>query len=147
MKHLPLIYLPSDLLWESRNNLVAMELPCIVFTSKLGYSAEVVQALWLIAPAVFGIKWIKLLTPCMTVHFFFKSALNKLVCTFDRMENSFSLSCKRYTVPIGFIVIFTFQIYFKLTWIHCTSTFHRCDPYSFWNTVRSLIVDAPKTKT
>ena len=50
--HLPTIFL-SSVLWERRNELVAMELSYIVFSSHLGYSTGVFQAFWLVVLAVF----------------------------------------------------------------------------------------------
>ena len=55
--------------------------------------------------------------------FFGKSILNKLICKFDRVENSFSLVCKytlmeiidmnyHQSIPICFIFIFTSRIAF-----------------------------------
>ena len=51
--HLQRMPLPSDLLWEHRNEFVARELACIVFISQTEYSAGVFQALWLVVLAVF----------------------------------------------------------------------------------------------
>ena len=65
-----------------------MELPCIIFTSQLGYSTGMFQGLWLVVLAVFGAVN-QPLAPLYVGPFVGISILNKLVCKFSRMENSF----------------------------------------------------------
>ena len=96
--HLPGVFLPSDFLWEYQIELVAMELPCFGFTfpTSLWYSAARFQAWWLVALPVYA--------PYVGT-FFDKSILNKLVCKFDRIENSSFVLCKYTLIAIIDIVI------------------------------------------
>ena len=68
-----------------------------------------------------------------------KSIPNKLVCKFDRMENSSSLSCKicidstcwyLLCISVCYIVILASQTAFKLTWVLSSSISHRRHLYS-----------------
>ena len=68
-----------------------------------------------------------------------KSIPNKLVCKFDRMENSSSLSCKicidstcwyLLCISVCYIVILTSQTAFKLTLVLSSSISHRRHLYS-----------------
>ena len=59
--HLPTMFLPSDLLWEFRIELIAVGLPCIVFTSQLGYAARI-SGFWLFILRCLGL-WSNHLLP------------------------------------------------------------------------------------
>ena len=53
--HYPRVFLPSDVLREHRNGIGAIQLPCVILASELGYSVGVFQALWLAVLAIFGV--------------------------------------------------------------------------------------------
>ena len=112
--HLPRMFLPLELVLKHQNELVAMELRCIMLTSQLAYTAGVFQALWLVGLVAF--------IPCISN--FGKSVLNKLVYKLERMDYSCSLLCKN----ILYIYI-VYMLPFKY-WIFFNTYFHLCN--NFW---------------
>ena len=61
---------------------------CNVFTSQLGYSKSVPQALWLVVLAMsWAVDWP--FVSCRLFHIVGKSILNKLVCRFNRIRKGF----------------------------------------------------------
>ena len=112
--HLRKMFVPSDVLWESGIELVATELPCIMFTISTriffwGASCS-------LAGCTYGVweTWIKYLLPVSRCSFG-KSFLKKVSFKFARMGNSFSLLCKYILIGTVYVYIiiygFGFHVY------------------------------------
>ena len=116
---LPRLFLLPRLLWEYRVELITMELPCIVFIFPAKIFCRSVSGF--VTGCLCGVWGGRLTSSSLWACVGIFANLNKLICMFDRMENSFSLLCKYidifYHLPtsVCFTVIFTSRITFKLT--------------------------------
>ena len=127
MTYISNIFVLLDLFWEHWDELFAMEFPCIVVTSRLGYNVLVKLCDWMSFQYV-GPSIKHLYIARVNWSIFCISFQNKLACVFYRMEGSFfSLSCKdilivsvdvycQFCISVCFIIIPIFQIAFGWLW-------------------------------
>ena len=142
------MFLPSDLLHIYLINHSPWNFAALGLHSQLVFLVRVFQGFMTGCPC--GV-WCCVLNTCLLCVGlgFGQIHLNKVVCKFDRMENSYSLSCHYVLIAmidilllkyLRFSYIFTSWIAFKLTSVRLTSIFHWRDlrscslpKFTYWN--------------